>query len=85
MDKKITLSFNQTIIEKAKAYAGSHNISLSKLVEFLLKKTTSDHYASLEDMPVSDWVNMVSEGETVYQSKPKSRKDLKSDYYSSKK
>jgi len=54
-------------------------------VEFLLKKTTSDHYASLEDMPVSDWVDMVSEGETVYQSKPKSCKDLKSDYYSSKK
>lgn len=85
MDKKITLSFNQNIIEKAKEYADSHNISLSRLVEFLLKKTTSDNYASLEDMPVSDWVNMVSEGETIYQTKSRSRKDLKSAYYSSKK
>ncbi len=84
MDKKITLSFSQTIIEQAKEYADSHNISLSRLVEFLLTKTTSGNYASLEDMPISDWVNMVAEGETIYQTRPKSRKDLKSAYYSSK-
>lgn len=85
MDAKVTLSFNQSIIEKAKAYAEQHNISLSRLVEFLLKQTTSGNYQSLEDIPIADWVNMVSEGTTEYQTKPKSRKELKSDYYSSKK
>lgn len=85
MDAKVTLSFNQSIIEKAKTYAAQHNISLSRLVEFLLKQTTSGNYQSLEDIPIADWVNMVSEGTTEYQTKPKSRKDLKSDYYSSKK
>lgn len=84
MDAKVTLSFNQSIIEQAKAYAEQHNISLSRLVEFLLKQTTSGNYQSLEDMPIADWVNMVSEGTTEYQTKSKSRKDLKTDYYSSK-
>lgn len=83
MDAKVTLSFNQSIIEKAKQYAESNNISLSRLVEFLLQKTTSGNYASLEDLPILDWVNMVSEGTTKYQTKPKSRKDLKADYYAS--
>lgn len=85
MDAKVTLSFNQSIIEKAKTYAEQNNISLSRLVEFLLKKTTSGDYQSLEEIPIADWVNMVSEGTTEYQTKPKSRKDLKADYYSSKK
>ncbi len=84
MDAKVTLSFNQSIIEQAKAYAEQHNISLSRLVEFLLKQTTSGNYQSLEEMPIADWVNMVSEGTTEYQTKSKSRKDLKADYYSSK-
>lgn len=84
MDAKVTLSFNQSIIEQAKAYAEQHNISLSRLVEFLLKQTTSGNYQSLEDIPIADWVNMVSEGTTEYQTKSKSRKDLKADYYSSK-
>lgn len=85
MDAKVTLSFNQSIIEKAKTYAAQHNISLSRLVEFLLRQTTSGNYSSLEDLPIADWVNMVSEGTTEYQTKPKSRKELKADYYSSKK
>lgn len=85
MDAKVTLSFNRSIIEKAKEYAEGHNISLSRLVEFLLKKATAENYQSLEDIPVADWVHMVSEGTTEYQNKPKSRKDLKSEYYSSKK
>ena len=60
MDAKVTLSFNKSIIEQAKAYAEQHNISLSRLVEFLLKQTTSGNYQSLEDIPIADWVNMVS-------------------------
>lgn len=36
MDKKLTLSLDQTIIENAKKYAKSNNISLSKLIESYL-------------------------------------------------
>lgn len=85
MDAKITLSFDESVIAKAKAYAEANNISLSRLTEVLLRKLTSKNYASLDDLPVSDWVNMVAEGEVEYKRIPKSRKDMKDDFYSSKK
>jgi len=85
MDAKVTLSFDQAIINKAKKFADKNNISLSRLTEFLYSKITSGNYQSLEDMPVSDWVNMVSEGEIQYQTKSRSRKDLKTEYFKSKK
>ncbi|MEO8413600.1 MAG: DUF6364 family protein [Ginsengibacter sp.] len=47
MDNKITLSFDESVIFKAKKYAENNNISLSRLVEFLLKKVTSNNYSSL--------------------------------------
>jgi hypothetical protein len=40
MDKKLTLSLNGTIIENAKIYAKSNNISLSKLIESYLTTLT---------------------------------------------
>jgi len=85
MDAKITLSFNKTIIDKAKDFAGKNNISLSRLTEFLLSKVTSSHYQSLEDLPISDWVNMVAEGEATYEIKARKNKDLKKEYFKSKK
>lgn len=36
MDKKLTLSLDKSIIERAKKYAKSNNISLSKLIESYL-------------------------------------------------
>jgi hypothetical protein len=54
-------------------------------VEFLLQKTTAANYSSLEDLPISDWVSQVAEGEAVYQTKKKSRKASKAEYFSSKK
>ena len=85
MDSKITLSFNETIIAKGKRYAEKNNISLSRLVEFLLQKVTASNYQSLEDFPVSDWVNQIAEGETVYQTKKRTRKESKEAFYSSRK
>lgn len=41
MDSKITLNFDKSVIEKAKEYANENNISLSRLIEFLLTKITS--------------------------------------------
>ena len=40
MDKKLTLSLDGTIIESAKKYAKSNNVSLSKLIESYLTTLT---------------------------------------------
>lgn len=86
MDTKLTLSFNQDVVEKAKKYAAANNISLSRLIEYLLTQVTSNQYKSLEDFPISDWISMVAEGEVEYKRTPKtSRKDLKDEFFSSKK
>ncbi len=85
MDAKVTLSFDESVIEKAKRYAENNNISLSRLSEFLLRKVTSNHYQSLEDLPISDWVSLVSEGQAQYITKPKKRKKLADEYFNSKK
>jgi Family of unknown function (DUF6364) len=85
MDSKVTLSFNKDVIQKAKEFAASQNISLSRLVELLLIKTTHGQYSSLEEFPISDWVNQVAEGPAEYRTEKKSRKDLKDEYFSSKK
>ncbi len=86
MDAKITLSFDEDVIKKAKKYADNNNISLSRLVEFLLKKVTHSGYHSLEDYPIADWVSQVAEGEATYQTaRKRGRKSAKSEYFSSKK
>lgn len=86
MDSKITLSFNEAVINKAKKYAEENNISLSRMIEFLLQKITSSQYKSMEDFPISDWVHQLAEGEAVYQtSKKRSRKDAKAEFYNSRK
>jgi len=41
MDTKLTLKFEQTIIEKAKDYAKAHKTSLSKLIENYLLNITN--------------------------------------------
>ena len=85
MDAKITLSFNEDIIGKAKRFAESNNISLSRLTEFLYSKITSGNYTQLEDLPIADWVSKVSEGEVEYLTKPRSVKSMKKEYFKSKK
>ena len=49
-------------------------MSLSRLTEFLCSKLTSNHYQSLENLPISDWVSMVSEGEAVYETKARKKR-----------
>lgn len=84
MDVKITLSFDEDVINKAKAFADEQNISLSRLTEFLYSRIVSGHYKSLEDLPVSDWVSMVAEGEAEYKTKARNRKSLKTEYLKSR-
>lgn len=83
-DTKVTLSFNKEVAEKAKEYAASQNISLSRLVEFLLNKTITGQYSSLEDFPIAPWVQEVSEGPGEYRIKKRTRKSTKDEYYFSK-
>ncbi|HVZ95695.1 MAG TPA: DUF6364 family protein [Chitinophagaceae bacterium] len=86
MDNKITLSFDKDIISRAKKYAKKNNVSLSRLVEFILRQITSGHYSSLEDFPIADWVEQVAEGEAVYHTKkPGTRKAAKQEFFKSKK
>ncbi len=85
MDTKITLSFDESVIGKAKKFADDQNISLSRLTEFLYSRMVSGHYKSLEDLPVADWVSRVAEGEAEYKTKPRGRKALKSEYFKSRK
>ena len=42
MTKKLTLKLNDGVIARAKEYAKSHNVSLSKLIESYLEALTSD-------------------------------------------
>jgi Family of unknown function (DUF6364) len=85
MDSKITLSFNEEVITRAKQFAEDNNISLSRLTEFLYSKITSGHYKSLEELPIADWVSQVAEGEAIYQTKLRSKKKLKKEFFKSRK
>lgn len=77
MDARITLSFDKEVIGKAKKFAESQNISLSRMMEFLLRQITSGNYSNLEKLPVSDWVNRLAEGEAKYTTRQKSLKAMK--------
>lgn len=84
MDTKITLAFNKEVIDKAKDFAELNNISLSRLTEYLYTQITSKNYKSLEELPVSDWINEVSEGPIEYKKSP-SRSSLKNEFFEKKK
>lgn len=45
MENKLTLRLNEDVIEKAKLYAKSHNISLSKMIESYLESLTKNEEA----------------------------------------
>ena len=84
MDSKITLSFDQQVIVQAKAFAEANNISLSRLTEFLLSKVTDKRYRSLDELPVSDWISQVAEGEATYVRKNAAERSVKKDYLKSR-
>ncbi len=82
MDAKITLSFDASIIQKAKKYAGEQGLSLSRLTEILLKKVISTgQHDSIEEIPISDWVSIVSEGEAEYCTRSRIKKTMKKDFF----
>lgn len=56
MDKKLTLSLDQNIIERAKMYAQMNNISVSKLIEAYLSSLTTKS----EDISITPLVESLS-------------------------
>jgi hypothetical protein len=84
MDAKVTLSFSEHIIDKAKDFADNHNISLSRLIEYLLSKVTDEHYSTLEAIPISPWVLELMKGEIEYNHKPSDAKVYSKSYFDSK-
>lgn len=52
MDKKLTLSLDSNIIETAKRYAKTNNISLSKLIESYLGSLTRKEENEVEITPL---------------------------------
>ncbi|MCB0629555.1 MAG: hypothetical protein KDC53_22255 [Saprospiraceae bacterium] len=52
MDKKLTLSLDEGIIEKAKIYAKDHQISLSKLIESYLNSIIENKTEEIEITPL---------------------------------
>ena len=55
MDKKLTLSLNQQIIDKAKKYAKSNGTSLSKMIESYFQALTSK-FEKEDDIQISPLV-----------------------------
>lgn len=84
MDAKITLSFDEKVIKRAKEFASNNNISLSRLTELIFRQMTAKNYQNLDELPISDWVNMVAEDQSEYIRRP-SRKQLKSEFFDSQK
>ncbi len=82
MDTKVTLSFDEEVIKKAKAYASAQGISLSRLTEILYRRIAENQYTQIENLPIADWVNQVAEGTAEY--KPK-KPSLKKEFYESRK
>ena len=52
MDKKLTLSLNERVIENAKIYAKKNKISLSKLIESYLKSIVDRKSNEIEITPL---------------------------------
>lgn len=69
MDKKLTLSLNKTVIEEAKIYAKSNNISLSKLVESYLVAITRKNKKKLPITPLVKSLSGVIKLPPVYNEK----------------
>ena len=85
MDSKITLSFDEGVIRRAKKFAEANNISLSRLTEMLLRKVTTAQHQNLEELPVADWVNEISEGDVQYQTPGRKKKRMRDEFYKSRK
>ncbi len=81
MDAKLTLSFDQKVIQDAKALAEKTGLSLSRLTEMLFRKATEKTYGSIYEMPIADWLMEFAEPEAEYLTKPRSNKEMREEHH----
>jgi hypothetical protein len=72
MNKKLTLSLNESVIEKAKLYAQHHEISLSRLVESYLSSLIENKTQDIEITPLVESLSGVFQFPSDF--------DLRNDY-----
>lgn len=63
MDKKLTLSLNETVINKAKSYAADKKMSLSRIVEPYLQSLVSEEDSA--KFGISPFVKSMSSGTKI--------------------
>lgn len=63
MDTKLTLKLNQKVIEKAKEYASSKKMSLSRIIEAYLQSLTSENVTS--EFEISPFVKSIATGKEI--------------------
>ena len=63
MDSKLTLKLDDNIIERAKKYASSKQLSLSRLIENYLDSLTREQGDEFE---ISPFVRSISSGKTTF-------------------
>lgn len=80
MDKKLTLSLDQGVIEKAKQYARSNNTSLSKLIESYLAALTKRAAEKQEITPLVEALSGVIEVPSDFDEKKAYKQYLKKKY-----
>ena len=62
MDSKLTLKLNENVIERAKKYASSKKLSLSRLIENYLDSLTQEKEDEFE---ISPFVKSISSGKSI--------------------
>ncbi|MCS2892287.1 DUF6364 family protein [Parabacteroides faecis] len=60
METRLTLKLNESVIEKAKEYAKTHNISLSKIVEQYLSSIVAKSDVSPKEIELTPLVKELS-------------------------
>ena len=60
MNTKLTLRLNDNVIERAKIYARSHNISLSKMIESYLDSLTKQNEEEKKKVSITPLVESLS-------------------------
>ena len=84
MDTRITLNFDEAVIAKAKKFAQKNNITLSMLTEYLYRKVISANKSSSDSLPVSEWAKKISEGEVESLIRQKKIREMKAEYFESR-
>lgn len=76
MDTKLTLKLDESVIERAKKYASTKKVSLSRLIENYLDSITLEDKNT--DFEISPFVKSISTGKNI--SDNKDWKELRKDY-----